>query len=98
LADILIAMAMTLQLRKAIGNFSSFVIVRVVRLTVETNTLTGICLLVSPTSVHLTSCLATLAITSLVLYATFPNELYYIYTYALLVCRYPFRLMLEGLR
>jgi len=63
LADILIAMAMTLQLRKAIGNFSSFVIVRVVRLTVETNTLT-----------------ATLAITSLVLYVTFPNESYFIYT------------------
>ncbi|KAF8273647.1 hypothetical protein EI94DRAFT_1795053 [Lactarius quietus] len=63
LADILIAVAMTLLLRRTIGNFSSFVLVRVVRLTIETNALT-----------------ATLAITSLVLYATFPNELYYIYT------------------
>jgi hypothetical protein len=41
LADILIAVAMTLLLRRAIGNFSSFVLVRVVRLTVETNTLTA---------------------------------------------------------
>jgi len=41
LADILIAVAMTLQLRRAMGNFSSFVLVRVVRLTVETNALTA---------------------------------------------------------
>jgi hypothetical protein len=53
------------------GNFSSFVLVRVVRLTVETNALTGTCL--NPyISVHLTSCLATLAIASLVLYVAFP--------------------------
>lgn len=37
------------QLRKAIGNFSSFVLVRVVRLTVETNALTGTCLSESAT-------------------------------------------------
>ncbi|KAH9064471.1 hypothetical protein EDB87DRAFT_1759384 [Lactarius vividus] len=63
LADILIAVAMTLLLRRASGNFSNFVLIRVVRLTIETNTLT-----------------ATLAITSLVLYVAFPNELYYVYT------------------
>ncbi|KAH9019687.1 hypothetical protein EDB85DRAFT_552951 [Lactarius pseudohatsudake] len=62
LADILIAIAMTLLLRRASGNFSRFVLIRVVRLTIETNALT-----------------ATLVITSLVLYVTFPNELYYIY-------------------
>jgi hypothetical protein len=31
------------QLRWACGNFSSFVLIRVVRLTIETNALTGIC-------------------------------------------------------
>ncbi|KAI9445947.1 hypothetical protein H4582DRAFT_517421 [Lactarius indigo] len=82
LADILIAVAMTLlvwyhsgymplhyvdrapfgQLRVASGNFSNFVLIRVVRLTIETNTLT-----------------AALAIMILVLYASFPNELYYMY-------------------
>ncbi|KAH9171842.1 hypothetical protein EDB89DRAFT_1968974, partial [Lactarius sanguifluus] len=63
LVDILIAVAMTLLLRRASGNFSSFVLIRVVQLTIETNTLT-----------------AALAITSLVLYVAFPNELYYVYT------------------
>ncbi|KAH9171839.1 hypothetical protein EDB89DRAFT_1053203 [Lactarius sanguifluus] len=67
LVDILIAVAMTLLLRRASSNFSSFVLIRVVRLTIETNTLT-----------------ATLAITSLGLFATFPNELYYAYTVAIL--------------
>ncbi|KAI9451309.1 hypothetical protein BJY52DRAFT_120522 [Lactarius psammicola] len=62
-ADILIAVAMTLLLRRASGNFSSFVLIRVVRLTIETNALT-----------------ASLAISSLVLYAAFPNEVYYAYT------------------
>ncbi|KAI9464148.1 hypothetical protein BJY52DRAFT_889927 [Lactarius psammicola] len=62
LADILIAVAMTLLLSRASSNFSSFVLIRVLRLTIETNTLT-----------------ATLAITALVLYAAFPNELYYVY-------------------
>ncbi|KAI9449488.1 hypothetical protein BJY52DRAFT_1176330 [Lactarius psammicola] len=62
MADILIAVAMTLLLRMASSNFSSFVLVRVVRLTIETNALT-----------------ASLAITILVLYAAFPNELYYMY-------------------
>ncbi|KAH8997925.1 hypothetical protein EDB92DRAFT_1307899 [Lactarius akahatsu] len=66
LVDILIAVAMTLLLKRASGNFSSFVLIRVVRLTIETNTLT-----------------ATLAITTLVLYVTFPNELYYTYTVAI---------------
>ncbi|KAH9000696.1 hypothetical protein EDB86DRAFT_3075158 [Lactarius hatsudake] len=63
LVDILIAVAMTLLLRRASSNFSSFVLIRVVQLTIETNTLT-----------------AALAITSLVLYVAFPNELYYVYT------------------
>ncbi|KAH9019671.1 hypothetical protein EDB85DRAFT_2153562 [Lactarius pseudohatsudake] len=66
LVDILIAVAMTLLLRRASGNFSSFVLVRVVRLTIETNALT-----------------ATLAITTLVLYVAFPNELYCVYTVAI---------------
>lgn len=61
LADILIMVAMTLMLRRASGKFSSFVLLRVVRLTIETNALT-----------------ASLAITILVLYVAFPNELYYI--------------------
>ncbi|KAH9009656.1 hypothetical protein EDB84DRAFT_1571086 [Lactarius hengduanensis] len=78
LADILIAVAMTLlvrhhhmflnyidrdlfgQLRSASSKFTNFVLIRVVRLTIETNTLT-----------------ASLAITTIVLYAAFPNELYY---------------------
>ncbi|KAH9030292.1 hypothetical protein EDB84DRAFT_1562589 [Lactarius hengduanensis] len=61
LADILIAVAMTLLLRRASNsNFSSFVLIRVVRTTIETNALT-----------------ASLAITILVLYAIFPNELHY---------------------
>ncbi|KAH9009658.1 hypothetical protein EDB84DRAFT_1170590 [Lactarius hengduanensis] len=62
LADILIAVAMTLLLRGASSKFSSFVLIRVVRLTIETNTLT-----------------AGLAITTLVLYAAFPDKLYYMY-------------------
>ncbi|KAI9445946.1 hypothetical protein H4582DRAFT_2069310 [Lactarius indigo] len=61
LADILIAVAMTLLLKTTHNNFSSFVLIRVVRLTIETNALT-----------------TALAITSLILYAAFPNELYYI--------------------
>ncbi|KAH9007604.1 hypothetical protein EDB83DRAFT_703908 [Lactarius deliciosus] len=66
LADILIAVAMTLLLRRASSSFSSFVLIRVVRLTIETNILT-----------------ATLAIAILVLYVTFPNEVYYVYTSAI---------------
>ncbi|KAH9041362.1 hypothetical protein EDB85DRAFT_2286330 [Lactarius pseudohatsudake] len=64
LADILIAVAMTLMLRRAStsSNFSSIVIIRVVRITIETNALT-----------------AALAITALVLYAASPNQLYYVY-------------------
>ncbi|KAI9433053.1 hypothetical protein H4582DRAFT_1028077 [Lactarius indigo] len=41
LADIQIVVAMTLLLRRTSGNFSSFVLIRVVRLTVETNALTA---------------------------------------------------------
>ncbi|KAH9062358.1 hypothetical protein EDB87DRAFT_296029 [Lactarius vividus] len=41
LADILIAVAMTLLLKRASGNFSSFVLIRIVRLTIETNALTA---------------------------------------------------------
>ncbi|KAH8989187.1 hypothetical protein EDB86DRAFT_1931382 [Lactarius hatsudake] len=65
-ADILIATAMTLLLRRtrAIeGLYSRFVLVRVVRVTIETNMLT-----------------ASVAIASVVLYAAFPNEIYYTFT------------------
>ncbi|KAI9453519.1 hypothetical protein BJY52DRAFT_832579 [Lactarius psammicola] len=62
LADILIAVAMILLLRRASDDFSSLILIRVVRITIETNALT-----------------AGLAITILVLYAAFPNELYYMY-------------------
>ncbi|KAI9450721.1 hypothetical protein BJY52DRAFT_1191586 [Lactarius psammicola] len=41
IADILIAVAMTLLLRRASSNFSNFVLIRVIRLTVETNILTA---------------------------------------------------------
>ncbi|KAI9443833.1 hypothetical protein H4582DRAFT_2095253 [Lactarius indigo] len=67
LGDVLIAVAMTLLLKRVSGNFSSFVLIRVVRLTVETNALTAV-----------------MVITSLVLYVTFPNRLYHIYTVELL--------------
>ncbi|KAH9032035.1 hypothetical protein EDB85DRAFT_2238114 [Lactarius pseudohatsudake] len=40
-ADIMIAVAMTLLLRRAHGKFSNFVLIRVVRLTIETNALTA---------------------------------------------------------
>ncbi|KAI9465773.1 hypothetical protein BJY52DRAFT_486109 [Lactarius psammicola] len=64
LADILIAVAMTLLLRRADeGRFSSFVLIRVVRLTIETNTLT-----------------ASVAIASFVLFVAYPNEIYYTFT------------------
>ncbi|KAH8998279.1 hypothetical protein EDB86DRAFT_3101887 [Lactarius hatsudake] len=63
IADILIAVAMTLLFRRASSKFSSFVLIRLIRLTVETNTLT-----------------ASVAVTTLVLYVAFPNELYYVYT------------------
>ena len=60
------------QLRRANSKFSSFVLIRVVHLTIETNTLTG----TSPgklhSDVHLTYCIASLAIASVVLYAAFP--------------------------
>ncbi|KAI9457787.1 hypothetical protein BJY52DRAFT_1212427 [Lactarius psammicola] len=63
IADILIAVAMTLLLRRASSKFSNFVLIRVIRLTVETNTLT-----------------ASVAVTTLVLYAAFPHKQYYSYT------------------
>ncbi|KAI0253496.1 hypothetical protein BJV78DRAFT_181167 [Lactifluus subvellereus] len=66
LADILIAVAMTLLLRRMRdnnGHFSNYVLVRVVRLVVETNALT-----------------ASVAIASFVLYVAFPNEIYYTLT------------------
>ncbi|KAI9446122.1 hypothetical protein H4582DRAFT_531261 [Lactarius indigo] len=65
-ADILIATAMTLLLRRTRateGLFSRFVLVRVVRVTIETNMLT-----------------ASVAIASFVLYVAFPNEIYYTFT------------------
>jgi hypothetical protein len=61
--DILIAIAMTLLLRRMRhneGRFSKYVLPRVVRLTVETNSLT-----------------ASVAIVSFMLYVAFPNEIYY---------------------
>jgi len=63
LADILIALVMTFQLRKMSahdGRYSNHVVPRVVRLTIETNTLT-----------------AGVALLSFVLYVAFPNEIYY---------------------
>ncbi|KAF8470495.1 hypothetical protein DFH94DRAFT_212701 [Russula ochroleuca] len=65
LADILIAIAMTVLLRQAqaVGHYSNYILLRVVRLTVETNTLT-----------------ASVAIASFVLYVAFPNEIYYTFT------------------
>ena len=44
------------QLRRASDRFSSFVLIRVVRLTIETNFLTGTCLEVRNAEVHLTCC------------------------------------------
>ncbi|KAH8980253.1 hypothetical protein EDB86DRAFT_2835432 [Lactarius hatsudake] len=72
LADILIAVAMTLQLRKTSSKFCNFVSVRVIRLTMETNALTGTYLLEPhrPGALFMT----------LVLYVAFPNEVYYAYT------------------
>ncbi|KAI9467396.1 hypothetical protein BJY52DRAFT_1182834 [Lactarius psammicola] len=46
MADILIAVAMMLLLTRASGKFSNFVLIRVIRLTVETNTLTAVATLV----------------------------------------------------
>lgn len=63
LADILIAVAMSLLLRSTCDGYSSFVLIRVVQITIETNALT-----------------ASVAVTSLVLYAAFPNEVYYAFT------------------
>jgi len=66
LADILIAVAMTLLLLRARGDegrFSNFVMIRVVRLTIETNAVT-----------------ASVAIASFVLFVAFPNEIYYTFT------------------
>ncbi|KAI9509581.1 hypothetical protein F5148DRAFT_1186280 [Russula earlei] len=65
-ADILIAIAMTLLLRRTRvfqGQFSNYVMLRIVRLTIETNTLT-----------------ASVAIASFVLFIAFPNEIYYTFT------------------
>ena len=60
------------QLRRASGKFSNFVLLRVVRLTIETNALTGTSLGGLYRDVQLTCCLASLAITILVLYVVFP--------------------------
>jgi hypothetical protein len=43
------------QRRRASGKFSNFVLIRVVRLTIETNALTGTYLSKYPTDIHLTS-------------------------------------------
>ncbi|KAH9012788.1 hypothetical protein EDB85DRAFT_2036645 [Lactarius pseudohatsudake] len=64
LADIMIAVAMILLLRRTDkGRFSNFVLIRVVRLTIETNTLT-----------------ASVAIASFVLFVAFPDDIYYTFT------------------
>ncbi|KAF8489812.1 hypothetical protein F5888DRAFT_1744712 [Russula emetica] len=66
LADILIAIAMTILLRQATSvecQFSNYILLRVVRLTIETNTLT-----------------ASVAIASFVLYVAFPDHIYYVFT------------------
>jgi len=63
LADILIALVLTFQLRQSGahgGRYSDHVVPRIVRLTIETNTLT-----------------ASVAVVSFVLYIAFPNEIYY---------------------
>jgi hypothetical protein len=60
------------QLRRASGKFSSFVLLRVVRLTIETNALTGTSYGKPHTDVYLTCFSASLAITILVLYVAFP--------------------------
>ncbi|KAN0107049.1 hypothetical protein V8E52_010557 [Russula decolorans] len=65
-ADILIAIAMTVLLRQATtveGHFPNYILLRVVRLTIETNTLT-----------------ASVAIASFVLYVAFPDNIYYTFT------------------
>jgi len=62
----MIATAMTLLLRRTHASedlFSRFVLVRIVRVTIETNILT-----------------ASVAIASFVLYAAFPNDIYYTFT------------------
>ncbi|KAH9070727.1 hypothetical protein EDB83DRAFT_2579844 [Lactarius deliciosus] len=87
LAGILIAVAMTLMLRRASSNFFRIVIIRAVRLTIETTPLLVqyLSLRKPHTDVHQTSCVAALAITAFVLYAAFP---------VLLIClRAPSRLM-----
>jgi len=80
-ADILIAIAMTLLLRRtreSKGQFTNYVMLRVVRLTIETNTLTD-----------------GVAIASFVLYVAFPNEIYYTFTAGILGKLYSNTLLLS---
>jgi len=80
-ADIFIAIAMTLLLRRtreSKGQFTNYVMLRVVRLTIETNTLT-----------------AGVAIASFVLYVAFPNEIYYTFTAGILGKLYSNTLLLS---
>ncbi|KAH9987451.1 hypothetical protein BJV74DRAFT_885570 [Russula compacta] len=66
LADILIAVAMTLLLRRTRssgGQFSNSILIRLVHLTIETNALT-----------------ASVAVVSFGLYVAFPNDIYYTFT------------------
>ncbi|KAI9451308.1 hypothetical protein BJY52DRAFT_1226710 [Lactarius psammicola] len=53
------------KLRKASGKLSNFILIRVVRLTIETNALT-----------------ASVVVATLVLYVTFPDEVYYAFLYS----------------
>jgi hypothetical protein len=95
LADILIAIAMTLLVRRASpslilqhvtdclqklrqtsakGHFPNYILLRVVRLTIETNALTGIYTSINSltTFVHFIPFEASVAIASFVLYVAFP--------------------------
>jgi len=70
LVDTAIAIAMTLLLSRARdegGRYSNFIMLRLVRLTIETNALT-----------------ASVAITSFILYVAFPNDIYYVFTTAII--------------
>jgi len=63
-----------LQLRRASGKLSNFVLIRIARLTIETNSLTGTCFSPehSTQTLYLTSCSAGAVIAIVVLYAAFP--------------------------
>ena len=62
-----------LRQAQAVGHYSNYILLRVVRLTVETNMLTGIYPCDQPLiDIHLIPCEASVAIVSFVLYVAFP--------------------------